>query len=230
MDTLRKSLPSIITSISLCLGMASIALSLEGYLGIAATLIMASYLLDLVDGALARRLGVCSEFGVQLDSLVDIISFGAGSTVLVWSHLRQGGLESWLMWPLGILFVLAGALRLARFNLAASDSKPMESLGLTISTSGAYITLAVLADRAFERGLLPDASFLVLMPILTFLMVSRIRFPELKAIFGRRRMSLALLSTSVIVAIWLTPQVVWWGLTTGYISFSLLRAGYRMLM
>jgi CDP-diacylglycerol--serine O-phosphatidyltransferase len=229
MENLRKALPNIITSVSLISGMTSIALSIEGYLGIAASLILLSYVLDLVDGALARRLGVCSDFGVQLDSLVDITNFGAASTVLVWSHLRQGGNQSWLIWPFGIAFVLAGALRLARFNLQASDSKAMESTGLTISTSGAYITLAVLADRAFERGLLPDEAFLILLPLLTGLMVSTIRFPEIKAIFERRKTSMALLSASVIVAFWATPQVVWWGLTTGYILISLARAGYRTL-
>jgi CDP-diacylglycerol--serine O-phosphatidyltransferase len=230
MHNLRKASPNIITSISLISGMASIALSLEGYLGIAGTLIMVSYLLDLVDGALARKWDVCSDFGVQLDSLVDVINFGAASTVLVWSHLRSGGPQSWIIWPLGMVFVLAGAMRLARFNLQASDTKPKESTGLTISTSGAYATLAVLADRAFERGLLPDEVFLVLLPLLAFLMVSTIRFPELKTIFSKRRFSIALLSASVIVAIWATPQVVWWGLTTGYISFGILRAGLRTIL
>ena len=229
MDNLRKASPSIITSISLISGMASIALSLEGHLGIAGALILASYLLDLVDGTLARKLDVCSDFGVQLDSLADMTNFGAASTVLVWSHLRSGGNQSWIIWPLGILFVLAGALRLARFNLQASDTKAKESTGLTISTSGAYVTLAVLADRAFERGLLSDEVFLALLPLLAFLMVSTIRFPELPTIFDRRKTSWALLSASVIVAFWATPQVVWWGLTTGYIVISLAKAGYRML-
>ncbi|TFH32848.1 MAG: hypothetical protein E4G99_12255, partial [Anaerolineales bacterium] len=205
-------------------------LSIEGHIGMAATFILASYLLDLVDGALARRLDVCSDFGVQLDSLTDMVNFGAASTVLVWSHLRSGGHQGWILWPVGVFFVLAGAYRLARFNLSADNTKHMETLGLTISTSGAYVALAVLADRRFDRALLMDEIFLVLLPILALLMVSRIRFPELKAILGRRRMSLALLSASAIVAIWITPQVVWWGLTTGYISFSLLRAGYRTLM
>ena len=229
MDKLRKSLPSIITFLSMACGMTSIALSIEGHIGIAATLILASYLLDLVDGALARRLDVCSDFGVQLDSLADITNFGAAGVILVWSHLRLGGYQSWILWPVGVLFLLAGAYRLARFNLSASDIKPNESMGLTISTSGGYVALAVLADLAFERGLLPDTIFLVLLPLLAFLMVSRIRFPEFKAILAKRRMSLALLSASAIVAIWFTPQVVWWGLTTGYISFGILRAGLRSL-
>ena len=94
---------------------------------------------------------------------------------------------------------------------------------------GAYLTLAVLTDRAFDRSILPDEFFLILLPLLTILMISTIRFPELKMIFGRRKTSLALLSASVIVAIWATPQVVWWGLTTGYIVLSLARAGYRTL-
>ncbi len=230
MNTLRTASPSVITSVSLISGMASIALSLEGYIGIAAALILSSYLLDLVDGALARKLEATSDFGVQLDSLVDMTNFGAGSTVLVWSHLRMGGYQSWLIWPLGISFVLAGALRLARFNLGATSSKAAESTGLTISTSGAYVALAVLADRAFDSGLLPDWAFLILLPLLALLMVSRIRFPEIKTIFGRRRFSIALLSASVIVAIWATPQVVWWGLTTGYISFGILRAGVRTVL
>jgi CDP-diacylglycerol--serine O-phosphatidyltransferase len=229
-NKLRKASPSIITSISLISGMASIALSLEGYLGIAATLILASYLLDLVDGAVARKLGATSDFGVQLDSLVDMTNFGAASTVLVWSHLRMGGNQSWLIWPFGIAFVLAGGLRLARFNLQATDMKAKESTGLTISTSGAYVALAVLADRTFEISLLPDLVFLILLPLLAFLMVSTIRFPELKTIFGRRRFSIALLSASVIVAFWATPQVVWWGLTTGYITFGILRAGVRTIL
>jgi CDP-diacylglycerol--serine O-phosphatidyltransferase len=230
METLRKALPSLLTFISLACGVTSIALAMEGYLGVAGALIMTSYLLDLADGALARRLGVCSDFGVQLDSLADITNFGAASMVLVWGHLRTSDQPGWIIWPLSVFFVLAGAYRLARFNLTASDTKPMESLGLTISTSGAYVTLAVLADRTFEPGLLPDELFLVLLPTLALLMVSRIRFPELKAIFGRRRISLALLSISAIVAIWFTPQVVWWGLTTGYISFGILRAGMRSIL
>jgi CDP-diacylglycerol--serine O-phosphatidyltransferase len=230
MDTLRKALPSIITFISLSCGMASIALSMEGFIGVAAALILVSYLLDTLDGELARRLGVCSDFGVQLDSLTDITSFGAAGAALVWAHLRDSGYQSWILWPLGVSFVLAGAFRLARFNLSASNIKPTDSMGLTISTSGGYVALAVLADRAFERGLLPDEAFLVLLPTLAMLMVSRIHFPELKTILGRRRFSLALFSASAIVAIWFTPQVVWWGLTTGYISFGILRAGTRYLL
>ncbi len=230
MEKLRKAFPSIITFTTLSGGMASIALSMEGHIGFAASLILVGYILDTIDGELARRLEATSDFGVQLDSLVDIVNFGAAGAALVWSHLRASGYQGWIIWPVGVAFVIAGAYRLARFNLSASDFKITESVGLTISTSGAYVALAVLADRAFEHGLLPNEVFLILLPLLAALMVSRINFPELKPILRRRRMSVALLSASVIAAIWLSPQVAWWGLTTGYISFGIFRAGYRMVM
>jgi CDP-diacylglycerol--serine O-phosphatidyltransferase len=174
-------------------------------------------------------LDVSSAFGTQLDSLVDIIIFGGAGSVLVWQHLSETSLIRWPYWIFGVFFVLACAYRLARFNLYTDDTKQMESLGLTASTSGAFIALAVLADRAFEHHLFPDWIFPLLLVIIALLMVSRIRFPELHVILRRRRMSLAILSTSLIAAYWLTPQLVWFGLTTGYISFGVLRAGFRQI-
>jgi phosphatidylserine synthase len=174
-------------------------------------------------------LDVSSAFGTQLDSLVDIIIFGGAGSVLVWQHLSETPLIRWPYWISGVIFVLASAYRLARFNLYTDETKQSESLGLTASTSGAFIALAVLADQAFEHHLFPDWIFPLLLFTVSLLMVSRIRFPELHVIFRRRRMSLAILSTSLIAAYWLTPQLVWFGLTTGYISFGVLRAGFRQI-
>ncbi len=230
MNTLRQYLPNLITFTALACGMSSIALAIEGQLNLAGVLILAGNLLDSIDGGVARRLGVSSEFGSQLDSLVDIIIFGGAGSVLVWQHLSETPLLRWPYWISGVIFVLACAYRLARFNLYTDEAKPNESLGLTTSTSGGYLALAVLADRAFEHHLFPDWIFPLLLIIVSLLMVSRIRFPELHVILRRRRMSFAILSTSVIAAFWLTPQLVGLGLTTGYISFGLFRAGYRTLM
>ncbi len=230
MTTLRQYLPNLITFTTLACGMSSIALAIEGQLNLAGVLILAGNLLDSIDGGVARRLGVSSEFGSQLDSLVDIIIFGGASSVLVWQHLSETPLLRWPYWISGVIFVLASAYRLARFNLYTDETKPNESFGLTTSTSGGYLALAVLADRAFEHRLFPDWIFPLLLIIVSLLMVSRIRFPELHVIFRRRRISFAILSTSIIAAYWLTPQLVGLGLTTGYISFGLFRAGYRIMV
>ena len=230
MNSLREYAPNLITFTTLACGMSSIALAIEGHLNLAGVLILVGYLLDSIDGGVARRLGVSSEFGTQLDSLVDIIIFGGAGSVLIWQHLSETPLIRWPYWIFGVLFVLACAYRLARFNLITDETKQTESLGLTSSTSGAFITLAVLADRAFNHHLFPDWIFPLLLFIVSLLMVSRIRFPELHVILGRRRMSIAILSTSIVAAYWLTPQLVWFGLTTGYISFGILRAGFRQIL
>ncbi len=230
MNALRQYVPNLITFTTLACGMSSIALAIEGHLNLAGVLILAGYLLDAIDGGVARRLDVSSAFGTQLDSLVDIIIFGGAGSVLVWQHLSETPLIRWPYWIFGVMFVLASAYRLARFNIYTDETKQTESLGLTSSTSGAFITLAVLADRAFNHHLFPDWIFPLLLFIVSLLMVSRIRFPEMHVIMSRRRMSIAILSTSIVAAYWLTPQLVWFGLTTGYISFGVLRAGFRQIL
>jgi len=230
MNSLKQYVPNMITFTTLTCGMASIALAIEGYLNFAAVLILVGHLLDAIDGGIARRLDVSSDFGKQLDSLVDIIIFGGAGSVLVWQHLAETSLYRWPYWIAGVIFVISSAYRLARYNISTGKTKQKESLGLTSSTSGAFIALSVLADRAFEHHLFPDWIFPILLIMVSLLMISRIRFPELHVIFRRRRVGFAILSTSLIAAYWLTPQLVWLGLTTGYISFSVLRAGFRQIL
>ena len=230
MSALRQYVPNLITFTTLICGMSSIALAIEGNINLAGVLILAGNLLDGFDGGIARRLDVSSEFGTQLDSLVDIIIFGGAGSVLVWQHLSETSLIRWPYWISGVIFVLACAYRLARFNLYTDKNKPMESLGLTTSLSGGFLSLAVLADRAFEHHLFPDWIFPLLLIMVSLLMVSRICFPELHVILRRRRMSFAILSTSIIAAYWLTPQLVWFGITSGYISFGVARAAFRQLV
>src|SRR3989337_4388583 len=134
MDWIRLRTPTLVTFISLLCGISAIGLAIEGQLGIAGTLLLTGYLLDAMDGELARRFGAMSEFGLQLDSIVDIVIFGGGGAGLVTQHVRGtpvGGLPIWIM---ATIYVVAGAYRLARYNLLAEGSKPSETYGLTIST------------------------------------------------------------------------------------------------
>ena len=111
----------------------------------------------------------------------------------------------------------------------AGESKPSETYGLTISTSGAFVTLSVLADRSHAGPHAPPWAFLIVFVIAAGLMVSHIRFPELRMVLRNWRVSVIALTVASVVAVWLHPQVVWWGVTTGYISFGLLRALIRQL-
>jgi CDP-diacylglycerol--serine O-phosphatidyltransferase len=127
------------------------------------------------------------------------------------------------------VYVVAGAYRLARFNLMAGKSKPSETYGLTISTSGAFVTLSVLADRSHGGPHAPAWVFLIVLAVAAALMVSRIRFPELRTVLRSWRVNVVILGMCGVMAIWLQPQVVWWAITTGYISFGVARALVRQI-
>ncbi len=157
MGHLRRSLPNLVSFTTLTCGVSSVALSIEGRLVPAGALILLGYLLDALDGELARRLDRTSDFGIHLDSLVDVVHFGGGVSVLLTQHLRRGPLGGWPAWILALLYMIAACFRLARFNLTAGRrGKLPTTTGLTISTGGAYLALAVLADLAFQDQLFPD--------------------------------------------------------------------------
>lgn len=223
----RYLVPNGITFASLTCGIVSILASASGDLKLGGILILASYILDLFDGELARRLKAGSSFGLQLDSLVDMVSLGTAPAVLTFFHLQaEGGIAAGWLWPCIVLFPLAGAFRLARFNLLPVKTSMTDSLGLTISTAGATLTLAVLSDIAFAREILPNLSFIPLIIGLAALMVSKIAFPSLAWIFSRRRLSyviVLLFGASVFVM----PSFAnaWLLFTGSYIGVGLARAG-----
>ena len=120
------------------------------HLWVAGLLILASYLIDWCDGALARTLHASTAFGLQLDSLVDMVSLGVAPAVLLFMYgIRVAGVSPWLCGPVVVLVPLAGAFRLARFNLLPpKTTSHTDSVGLTISTGGALLALAVLSNLA----------------------------------------------------------------------------------
>jgi CDP-diacylglycerol---serine O-phosphatidyltransferase len=225
----RYIIPNGVTFMSLAAGFTAILAAATGNLVWSGALILTSYILDLLDGTLARRLKAGSEFGLQLDSLTDIVSLGAAPAVLAFFYLQQAGITGWWVWPVVILFPLSGAYRLARFNLLPPKTGQTDSVGLTISTAGAIIPLAVLSNNAMPGGLVPPIWFAPLMIGLCLLMVSRIPFPSLGQVLSRRRLNylyLLLLGTTLVWFQW--PVVTtWFVFTGGYLGVSLARAGYR---
>ncbi len=223
----RYLIPNCITFLSLTCGMSAILCAATGRLLWAGALIMASYILDNFDGSLARRLNAGSAFGLQLDSLVDMVSLGTAPALLVFMHLRAGGLDSPWVWPIVVMLPLAGAFRLARFNLLPMKKGAQDSLGLTISTGGATITLSVMADLVSQGRFIAPVTFLPLMVGVCLLMVSTIRFPPLPWVFSSRASSLAVLVLGTWLALNYSVVHSWFWLTGGYVTASLARAGYQ---
>ena len=224
----RYLIPNSITFISLTCGIVSILLAATGELVIAGVLILCSYILDLFDGASARYLNAGSEFGLQLDSLVDMVSLGTAPTVLAFMYLFLADVASTtLIGVLCVFFALAGAYRLARFNLLpAKASGRGDSTGLTISSAGATLALAVVSNMTILTVPLPATWLMAIILICGILMVSRIPFPSFAGVFkGRVRIAILLVLFAVTIA-WATFGKAWHFWNTVYLGWGLARAGY----
>lgn len=120
---IRVVLPNLVTLLALCMGLTAIRYAIEEDFVKAVTAIMAAAVLDGLDGRLARALKGTSRFGAELDSLADFVDFGVAPALLLylWSLHEIKGLG----WFAVLAFAIAGALRLARFNVMIDDpAKP----------------------------------------------------------------------------------------------------------
>src|SRR5262245_31965811 len=201
-------LPSLFTMANLFCGYASIVYSLHDEFERAALFIGFAYFFDMLDGRIARLTGTASDFGVQLDSLADIVSFGVAPAILSFGS----GLASLgrLGWAAGFLFVAAAALRLARFNIQSGSTDKRYFVGMpspaaaSIPASTVYFYPAGLEDF---RAALP-ALAMVVVPAL--LMVSTVRFRSFKTIDlrARRPYTVLLLVAIGIILVTTHPQFV----------------------
>lgn len=123
--SLSKMIPNLITMMALIAGITSVQKALTGNFEVAVLLLLAAAILDVMDGAVARALKAQSEFGAQLDSLSDFLAFGVapGLILYVWT-LGDAGKLGWIA---AVVFPVAAALRLARFNVMAKgvDTTPL---------------------------------------------------------------------------------------------------------
>ncbi len=188
MGVLRYSIPNSFTALSLLLGVSSIITTQLGDLRLAAWIIVWCGLLDALDGLSARLLNATSSFGAEFDSMADLVSFGVAPAVLVLNAgLQLGGVEYdsgqfWILLTAISVFVLAGAMRLARFNLASDRPSGGWFTGIPITAAGGGMLSSLVLVLIYHEELadsLPLHLYLpVLMFVLALLMISRIRFPK----------------------------------------------------
>jgi len=118
----RMMVPNFFTLLGLCAGLTSIRMSIEGRYDFALAAIVFAALLDGLDGRIARLLKASSRFGAELDSLADFVNFGVAPAIMIFTWGSAGPKS--LMWISVMLFALASALRLARFNTLIDDDRP----------------------------------------------------------------------------------------------------------
>jgi CDP-diacylglycerol--serine O-phosphatidyltransferase len=207
-------LPNFITTMSLFCGFYSISFSLKGNYYMAAVLILIAGFIDGVDGRVARMTNSTSEFGKEYDSLSDVIAFGVSPAIMAYLwQLNQYGRFGFIAC---FLFVACGALRLARFNTDTSHNLTTFT-GLPIPIAAAAVTSVVLLSKVV--GSIPSLAVLGGMYILSFMMVSTIRFPSFKHISYIKAHPFQLLVAGVLLlmVVALAPEIMIFVLVTTFI-------------
>lgn len=211
-EQLRVTAPSLITTMNMACGFSSVLLATKEHFTLAAALIAIAVLFDIADGAVARLVGATSPFGIQLDSLADLVSFGLAPAFLIYAWV----LPEWpvVAWVAAFLWLACAAFRLARFNFTIDPTDDKRYfIGLPSPAGAAIVMSTVLAlDSPEAAGLGVGPS--ILAPVLislvpAWLMVSTIRFRSFRDLVSPRtrqaRVTTGLVALAVVVGLVVTP-------------------------
>ncbi|OIN94735.1 MAG: CDP-diacylglycerol--serine O-phosphatidyltransferase [Deltaproteobacteria bacterium CG1_02_45_11] len=199
-------LPNIFTSLNIFCGFYAVISSINGSFAAAAISVILAVVFDALDGKIARATNTTSRFGVEYDSLADLISFGLAPGVMMylWA-LKPLGRIGWLA---AFLFMVCGALRLARFNTYVGTQSGAYFTGLPIPAAAGMVATTVLFCKRFGiAGNANPAVLLVMLYMLAFLMVSYIKynsFKEKPELF--RRMNFNVLVAVILILIFVAAQ------------------------
>ena len=200
----RYLLPNILTLGGVCLGISSIKFSIDGNFNLAVTLILLAAILDALDGRIARLIKGTSEFGKELDSLTDFVSFGIAPVLILyfWELNNYGKMG----WAIALIYSVCCVLRLARFNLTKNENEqewknnffegiPSPAGGLLILTPLIY----ELSEFNLDLNIKSFTPFLTV--LIALLLVSKIPTPSLKKISTSSKTTVFLLLTAGIIFI-----------------------------
>jgi len=191
-------LPTILTLCGMFFGFYSILASLKGNYINAAWAIMISNIFDGLDGWVARLTHSTTKFGIELDSLSDLVAFGVAPAVMIykWGLTPFGRIG----WAVAFLFMACGALRLARYNIQMGSAESKAFTGMPIPGAAAVVaTLIIFYHQIWETG--PEKNYLILILtiFLSVLMVSTLRFHGIKELNLGKRKPFSILVAIVII-------------------------------
>ena len=221
---LRIVIPNLITVLAICAGLTGIRLAFEGRFELAVVMVIVAAALDALDGRTARMLKGSSKFGAQMDSLADIVNFGVAPALVLYAYLlHQLGSPGWIA---ALIFAIACALRLARFNVMAEDPDrpawqdayfvgvpaPAGAVVVMLPVYLGFIGVPLGAESALAAG--------VYTVLVGFLMVSRIRVYSGKAPGKRiQRDVVPLFILGAVLLIMLFFTYTWYTLAAGVVAY-----------
>lgn len=220
-ESMRKGiyiLPNLFTTGSLFAGFYGMIAGVNGDYRAAAICILISAVFDGLDGKVARATGTTSKFGVEYDSLADLVAFGVAPGIIMyfWA-LKPFGRLGWLA---AFLFVVCGALRLARFNVQVDTVESKRFVGLPIPAAASMVSATVLF---FHHMGWPSSykklAILILIYLLAFLMVSSVKYYSFKdpELIKKQPFGFLVLAVLLLIVIAAEPAIMMFVLFGCYI-------------
>jgi len=192
--------PGLFTMGNAGLGFYSIIASIERNYALSAWSILLAIILDVFDGRIARMTKSTSKFGIEFDSLADSLSFGVAPPILMYQVLLRG-----MRWGVlvAFLFAIAGVLRLARFNVKSAEKDIVCFDGLPIPVAGGMLASLIVSPLWAKETHLLFGSIPLVMMGLSFLMVSKIKYVNLKnfRLTGRQPFKILIIMLFILI-IW----------------------------
>lgn len=237
-DQMKKGiyvLPNLFTTANLFCGFYSMIASMKGMFEIAAITILIAVVLDSLDGRIARMTRTTSKFGGEYDSLCDLVTFGVAPAIMIynWSLFAYG---KW-GWLSAFLFVVCGALRLARFNVQVGIIDSRFFNGLPIPGGAAVLATGVwlyYSEYVGGTGRFPHLLIMICVAAVALFMVSSIKYYSFKDLnyFARKPFMSFVLIVLILVVVVAEPQIMLFTFAMGY-GFSgpvwaLLKFGKKM--
>jgi CDP-diacylglycerol--serine O-phosphatidyltransferase len=211
-------LPNLVTALNMLCGFYAVVAATESNFIAAAYAVILASIFDNLDGKIARATHSTSKFGVEFDSLADLISFGLAPGILMylWGLAPLGRIG----WLTAFLFLVCGALRLARFNTQAGIISSEFFIGLPIPAAAGTCAVTILFCEKFGMGdQVHPFVFLVLLYILSFLMVSTIKYFSFKKQEFLRNKNFNVLVTAILILVFIAvqPSIALFLIATAYL-------------
>ena len=223
-------LPNLFTTTNMFLGFFAIVSTINDRFETAAIAIIGAGLFDMLDGKIARATNTTSNFGIEYDSLADLLSFGMAPALLIykWSLIGMGRIG----WLAAFLYVVCGALRLARFNTQAGKISSDMFVGLPIP--GGAGMAATTVWFCYRMGMQETVnSFLILFMLysLSFLMVSTVKYHSFKKpeLFNKTKFNVFVITVLIMVLIISEPAITLFLVGIVYTTSGPLNSVRRML-
>jgi len=215
----KHLVPNAVTLANIVFGFLGIVAAAEGQFERACVLLFCGAICDLADGRLARLLDATSKFGMELDSLSDVVSFGMAPAVLVYlAVLKPLG---WIGAAVAAAYALCGALRLARFNLDQGELGKVTFLGCPIPVAAGYLLSFVMV-----RHFMPVWSLAVGTALAAASMVSTLKVPKFRK--GGLPIAMLFVGMATFIAFLAMPSALTWHIWNGW-NMVMILSNYVML-